>query len=288
MLDLKNRHKQLCKILESCELCPRKCKANRLKGEKGYCGTGKELEISSIGPHFGEEPELVGRGGSGTVFLTHCNLKCVFCQNEHISHFGEGQEVSAKNLAKGLVNLQKIGCHNINFVTPTHYAPQIIEAVILAKEQGLNLPLVFNCGGYESLEVIKLLDGIVDIYMPDIKFASHELVKKYCNAEDYFERAKEAVKEMYRQVGDLVVEDGIAKKGLLIRHLVMPGLVEDSKKILDFIANDISKNTYVNIMDQYRPSHEAGEFSEINRRITSDEYKSVLEYARKIGLRRGF
>lgn len=288
MLDLKKRCKELYKFLESCELCPRKCKINRLKGEKGYCGAGGKLEISSVGPHFGEEPELVGSAGSGTVFLTHCNLKCIFCQNEHISHLGEGQEVSAKNLAKGLINLQKIGCHNINFVTPTHFVPQIVEALIYAKEQGLDLPLVFNCGGYENLEVIKLLDGLIDIYMPDIKFFSPELAKKYCNAEDYFERAAEAVKEMHRQVGDLVVEDGVAKRGLLIRHLVMPDLTEDSKKILDFIANDISKNSYVNIMDQYGPSHEAAKFPEINHRIIPQGYKKLLSYAKDIGLSRGF
>jgi len=286
---IEERLKLLKEILKSCQLCPRQCKVNRLKGEKGYCKAPYELMVSSAFPHFGEEPPLVGLYGSGTIFLTHCNLRCVFCQNYEISHLGEGEIITPKDLAKIMLYLQNQGCHNINFVTPTHYVPQIVEGLKHAIESGLNIPLVYNCGGYESLEVIKLLEGIFDIYMPDIKFFNPDLAKKYCNAPDYPEVVKKVVKEMHRQVGDLLIDNnGIAYRGLLIRHLVMPNCLEDTKEILHFIAKEISTDTYVNIMNQYRPLYIAHQYPDIARRISLKEYLTALQMAKEFGLYRGF
>jgi len=286
--ELKERVEILYKILENCRLCPRKCGVNRLREEKGFCKVTSQLKVSSIFAHLGEEPELVGRNGSGTIFLTNCNLGCLYCQNYDISHLGAGETFTTQDMAKGMLYLQKLGCHNINFVTPTHFIPQITESVFLAVQEGVNLPLVFNCGGYENVEVIKLLEGIFDIYMPDIKYSDPRYSKEYSNVQDYFERVKEAVLEMHRQVGDLEIIDGIAKRGLIIRHLVLPNDVAGSKMVLKFIAESISKDTYVNIMDQYRPLYRASEFSEINRPITYKEYFDVIQMARDFGLHRGF
>jgi putative pyruvate formate lyase activating enzyme len=287
--EIKERIEKLYKILESCELCPRKCKVNRMKGEKGSCKSGKELVISSYGPHFGEERELVGRYGSGTIFLTNCNLLCVYCQNYDISHLGHGKKTSISDAAEIMKGLQKRGCHNINFVTPTHYAPQLVEALEAAANRGLRLPVVWNCGGYESVEVIKLLEDIVDIYMPDMKYSDVEPGRRYSNTPDYFERSKEAVREMHRQVGDLKVDErGIAYRGLLIRHLVLPNNLAGSEKVLKFISEELSKESYVNIMAQYRPSGKAYQYEELRRRITSNEYYSAINTARKLGLHRGF
>ena len=280
---------RLYKILESCELCPRKCRVNRLKGEKGYCRSGSELIVSSYGPHFGEEPELVGRHGSGTIFLTNCNLLCVYCQNYDISHLGYGEEVSIEEAADMMLSLQKRGCHNINLVTPTHFAPQLVKATEAAASRGLKIPIVWNCGGYENVEIIKLLDGIVGIYMPDIKYSEREPAKRYSNALDYFERSREAVKEMYRQVGGLKVDErGIAYRGLLIRHLVLPNNLAGSEKVLEFIVNELSKECYVNIMAQYRSCGKAYEYEELSRKPTLNEYFRVVDFARKLGLYRGF
>ncbi|MFH1202429.1 MAG: radical SAM protein [Candidatus Omnitrophota bacterium] len=279
---------KLYKILENCTLCPRNCRVNRLKKEKGFCGATDELVVLSIYPHFGEESELVGSGGSGTIFLSRCNLGCLYCQNYEISHLGEGQAISEKELAKNMLRLQKLGCHNINLVTPTHFSPQLVKAIKFAIELGLRLPIVYNCGGYENVETVKLLDGIVDIYMPDIKYSQKEPAEKFSKAPDYFEHAKEAVLEMYRQVGDLEVIDGIAERGLLIRHLVLPNDLAGSKKVLEFIAEEISKDAYVNIMDQYRPQFQALSYPELSRRLTEEEYNKVIEMARELGLQRGF
>ncbi|MEM5832483.1 MAG: radical SAM protein [Candidatus Aenigmatarchaeota archaeon] len=286
--ELDKKIKELYSILECCELCPRKCHVNRLKGERGFCKSGKELMISSFGPHFGEEPELVGTHGSGTIFLTNCNLLCVYCQNYEISHLGEGREVSLEEAAEMMLTLQKIGCHNINLVTPTHFAPQLVKAIKIAAEKGLKLPIVWNCSGYENVEVIKILDGIVDIYMPDIKYSNSESARKYSRAKDYFERCKEAVKEMHRQVGDLKIDErGIAYRGLIIRHLVLPNDLAGSEKVLEFVAS-LSKDSYVNIMDQYTPCWKAFEFKELSRPITASEYLKVIKIAKKLGLHRGF
>jgi len=284
--ELDKRIEGLYKILESCELCPRKCKANRLEGEKGYCQSGKDLVVSSHGPHFGEERVLVGFYGSGTIFLTSCNLLCIYCQNYDISHSREGGMVSEENVANLMINLQGSGCHNINFVTPTHYTPQLVKSIKIAAEQGLKIPIVWNCGGYENVKIIELLDGIVDIYMPDIKYGDNTSAKKYSNAPDYFERCKEAVKEMYRQVGDLKVdEDEIACRGLLVRHLVLPENLAGSEEILKFVG-ELSKDTYINIMDQYRPEGKAWEYKELRRHVTREEFYRALEMAKKFRLHR--
>ncbi|MBU1006173.1 MAG: radical SAM protein [Candidatus Omnitrophica bacterium] len=285
---MNNKIKQAYKLLENCRLCPRNCGVNRVKGETGFCEAGLMPMVSSFHAHFGEEPPISGRNGSGTIFFTHCNLRCVFCQNYPISQREEGREVSARELAGMMLTLQKKECHNINFVTPTHYMPQILEAVFLAREQGLDLPLVYNCGGYESMDALRAMDGIIDIYMPDIKYSDSAAAKKYSLAGDYFEASRAAVKEMHRQVGELRVEKGIARRGLLVRHLVLPGGLDGSEAIFDFIAREISPDTYVNIMAQYYPCHRAFEFPELSRRITRREYMDALKIAEEKGLSKGF
>ncbi len=287
--ELQERIETLREILRECRLCPRRCGVNRLEGEKGYCQAEAEVMISSAFPHFGEEPPLVGYHGSGTIFLTHCNLRCVFCQNYDISHLGQGEQITTSVLARTMIGLQGRGCHNINFVTPTHYVPQIVAALPEAIDAGLTVPLVYNCGGYESLEVIKLLDGVIDIYMPDAKFARKEDATRYCNAPDYPHTLREVLLEMHRQVGDLMVDEhGIAYQGLLIRHLVMPYGVAGTEEIMSFVAQELSVHTYINIMDQYRPLYQAGEHSEIDRRISYREYSEAIKTAKHEGLHRGF
>jgi len=287
--ELHERIKILNAILEDCRLCPRDCRKNRLKGEIGVCKAGAELMVSSVFPHFGEEPPLVGYFGSGTIFLTHCNLRCIFCQNYDISHSGEGKEVTTNEFADYMIYLQRLGCHNINFVTPTHFASQIISTLPKAIEMGLELPLVWNCGGYESVEVIKLLDGIVDIYMPDFKYSSSPSAKKYSKAPDYPDIVKEVLREMHRQVGVLKMDSrGIAYKGLLIRHLIMPDGIAGTRDAMEFISKELSPDSYVNIMDQYRPCYKAFDHPEIARRITTEEYEDAVRFAREAGLHRGF
>ena len=274
-------------ILERCRLCPRHCEVNRLKGEQGVCQTGRQAIVSSHNAHFGEEDPLVGRGGSGTIFLTQCNLLCVFCQNYEISHMGEGAPVQAGDLADMMVTLQGQGCHNINFVTPTHVVPQLLEALPEAIERGLRVPLVYNCGGYEEVATLHLLDGLVDIYMPDFKFWDSQVAERYCKATDYPEKSRLAVKEMHRQVGDLTVDDmGIARRGLLIRHLVMPDGLAGTRDIMRFLATEVSKNTYVNVMSQYRPCGEAYRYRELQRMITVEEYREAVRMAHEEGIHR--
>jgi putative pyruvate formate lyase activating enzyme len=283
------RIEKLEAILNECNLCPRECGVNRNKGETGYCNSDKHLMLSSVQPHFGEEDVLVGTHGSGTIFLTNCNLGCLYCQNYDISHQGHGHRITEAELALNMLALERRGCHNINFVTPTHYTPQIVKALRIAIEKGLYIPIVYNCGGYESRSTIELLDGIVDIYMPDIKYGDTENAKRYSNAPDYFDRCKEAVKEMHRQVGDLKVDErGIAVRGLLIRHLVLPNRLAGSAAVLKFIATEISKETYVNIMAQYRPMYKAYEYEELNRGLKTSEYREVIDITREWGLHRGF
>ena len=287
--ELNRRVEILSQILRSCTLCPRQCRVNRLNGETGSCRAGEDLMISSAFPHYGEERPLVGRHGSGTIFLTHCNLRCVFCQNDDISHDGRGEKVTAHQTAQYMLKLQAIGCHNINFVTPTHYVPQLMAALPLAIEGGLDIPLVYNCGGYESLEIIRLLDGVIDIYMPDVKFTSSETSRRFCNASDYPEVVKSVLKEMHRQVGDLKVDSrGIAERGLLIRHLVMPHGLAGTEEAMKFIAQELSPGSYVNIMAQYRPMHRAVDFPELNRSVTMAEFHEALEIAKRYGIHRGF
>ncbi len=287
--ELQKRISALTDMLKECRLCPRQCNVNRLQGELGFCRAGDTLMLSSAFAHFGEEAPLVGSLGSGTIFLTHCNLRCVFCQNHDISHRGQGEAVTSQQMALYMVALQQRGCHNSNFVTPTHYVPQIVAALPYAIDRGLRSPLVYNCGGYESLEVIKLLDGIIDIYMPDVKWADSRVAEKYAQAPDYPAVVKEVLKEMHRQVGDLQMSKaGAAERGLLIRHLVMPEGLAGTGELMHYIATEISPHSYVNIMSQYRPEYRAGEFPELNRRITHEEYAEAIDWARKEGLYRGF
>ncbi|MFQ5464475.1 MAG: radical SAM protein [Thermodesulfobacteriota bacterium] len=285
--ELFGRVTRLGALMARCNICPRDCRVDRTAGKVGVCRTGSLPVVSAAHPHFGEEPPLVGRGGSGTIFMTGCNLRCVFCQNYDISHLCEGEEVTTERLAGMMVGLQRRGCHNINFVTPTHQTAQIVESLPRAVEQGLELPLVYNCGGYESVETLRLLDGIFDIYMPDMKYGSDEMARKFSGAGDYVERSREAVLEMHRQVGDLVVDSsGVAVRGLIIRHLVLPGGVAGTGEVVRFIAGEVSASSYVNIMDQYRPCYRAADHPEIARRISSEEFAGAVDAAMEAGLTR--
>jgi putative pyruvate formate lyase activating enzyme len=285
--ELKQRANTLWAVMEECRLCPRECGVNRQTGERGFCrAPGAKLVVSAFNPHFGEERPLVGKGGSGTIFLTHCNLRCVFCQNWEISHLGRGNNSSIDELAKMMLKLQKIGCHNINLVTPTHYSAAIVKALDIAATKGLHLPVVYNTSGYERLEILKLLDGIVDIYLPDFKYWDKAMAAKYsAGAERYPELTRAAVGEMHRQVGVAKpASNGIMQRGLMIRHLVMPNDTSGSVKIMEWIAENLPKDTYVNIMAQYRPVYKAYDYPEISRRISGEEYDKVVNRAVEIGL----
>jgi len=273
-------------LIAPCRLCPRECGVDRTAGETGYCRSGAEPIVAGHASHFGEEAPLVGTGGSGTIFLANCNLGCVFCQNYDISQLGRGRPVSPAAIAEMMLELQAAGCHNVNLVTPTHFAPALIEAVGIAAEHGLRVPIVWNCGGYESMDVLRLLDGTVDIYMPDAKYADAEVSARLSDAPDYPMRMREALAEMHRQVGDLTIDArGIAEKGLLVRHLVLPGGLAGTPQIAGWIA-ELSRDTYVNVMAQYRPCHRAREYPEINRRPTGEEYRAAVESVRNAGLMR--
>jgi len=286
---LQQRTHEAVSSLRQCRLCPRACERDRFAGNTGHCRTGRLARVSSWFPHHGEENCLRGWRGSGTIFFSHCNLRCVFCQNFELSHGGEGDEVTAEELAEMMLDLQAHGCHNINFVTPSHVVPQILEALLLAIPAGLRLPLVYNTSAYDSLQTLKWLEGVVDIYMPDFKYWTPELSKRYLTADDYPPSARAAIREMHRQVGDLVLdEQGLARRGLLVRHLVMPGGEEETRQILSFLANEISRNTYVNIMPQYRPAGKVNRdrFAELNRPLTMSEYVQAVRIARELGLTR--
>ena len=284
---LEEARRRASKWMKKCTLCPRMCRVDRTAGATGFCKTGKLAVVASWGPHYGEESPLVGTRGSGTVFFTYCNLSCVFCQNYEISHGGEGTPVRAEDLAGIMLGLQKQGCHNINFVTPSHVIQQILDALSIAVEKGLHIPIVYNCGGYELVPALKLLDGIVDIYMPDFKFWDAQTARELCCAQDYPERARQALREMHRQVGDLWVDgNGVARRGVLVRHLVMPNGLAGTPEVAGFIAREISARTYVNIMDQYHPCGDAFRNGAINRRITPEEYREAMKAAAKAGLTR--
>jgi putative pyruvate formate lyase activating enzyme len=287
--ELYERADALLALVKECRLCPRACGARRLEGRYGVCHATNQVMISGAAPHFGEEPVLVGRHGSGTIFFSSCNLKCLFCQNYDISHLRSGRSMSIDGLAEVMLSLQAMGCHNINLVTPTHFTAQIVQALALAAERGLRLPMVYNCGGYESVETLALLDGIVDIYMPDIKYSDNRMAKRWSGVADYWDVVRPAVKEMHRQVGDLRTdEQGIARRGLIVRHLVLPNDIAGSLAVLEFVAREISSDTYINIMDQYHPEYKARTYPQLNRRIRVDEYERVISYARNLGLHRGF
>lgn len=285
--ELRKRGEILWKRMKECNLCPRNCGAKRLDGQRGICNANATLEISSYGPHYGEEIELVGRGGSGTIFFTNCSLLCVFCFNYDISHLKVGQQFTYEDLANIMLYLQKIGCSNINLVTPTHYIPHILLALDYAARQGLCLPIVYNTSGYEKVEILKYLEGVIDIYLPDFKYGCREYAGKYSlGAYDYVEVVQSALIEMNRQVGVLKVDDktGLAQRGLMIRHLVLPNNVSCSDNVIVGIANNLPKETYINIMSQYRPAFKAKNYPEINRRITLKEYNNVVNFAKEAGL----
>jgi putative pyruvate formate lyase activating enzyme len=285
--ELGRRAAELWAIMEECQLCPRSCGVNRLDGEEGFCqAPGAELVVSAFQPHFGEERPLVGRGGSGTIFLTHCNLRCVFCQNWQISQLGRGAQCSIEDLAQMMLKLQQIGCHNLNFVTPTHYAAHILKALDMAAAEGLHLPIVYNTSGWERVKILALLDGIVDIYLPDFKYWEGDLSAKYsAGADSYPDITRAAIREMHRQVGVAKPGDrGLIQRGLMIRHLVMPNNAGGSEEIMAWIAETLPKDTYVNIMAQYHPAYKAFDYRELSRRITGDEYRRVVERARQLGL----
>lgn len=284
--ELKRRGQELWDIMKNCSLCPRECGANRLEGEKGFCQASSQLEISSYHPHFGEERPLVGNGGSGTIFFTNCGLRCVFCINWEVSQGGEGQPRSIGDMAEMMLYLQKIGCHNINVVTPTHYSPHIILAVDIAAGNGLRLPLVYNTCGWERLDILKKFDGIVDIYLPDFKYSDGKMAAKFSSeADTYPEMTQAALLEMNRQVGVAKpAVDGLMYRGLMIRHLIMPNRVSGAQKVFEWIAENLPKDTYLNIMSQYRPMYKSFEYQEISRRITRNEYDEAVKWAKDAGL----
>ncbi len=284
---LKKRIEKAWDILKACNLCPRRCGVDRISGQTGFCKTGENAYVSSYNPHFGEESPLVGKNGSGTIFFTYCNLLCIFCQNYDISHEGHGEEVTCEQLAGMMLFLQNSGCHNINFVTPSHVVPQILSALEIAIKNGLAIPLVYNTGGYDRVETLELLEGIFDIYMPDFKFWDPKVAELTCKAQDYPEIARNAILEMHRQVGDLVIDkSGLARRGLLIRHLVLPHGLAGTRDIMKFIAQKVSSNSYVNIMPQYRPCGRAYEVKELSNYLLPEEYKSALLAAKEEGVLR--
>lgn len=269
----------------NCELCPRRCGMDRLRGEIGECRVGGRPVVACYGAHFGEEPPLVGQNGSGTIFFGGCNLSCVFCQNHHISHGDTSSESSIEDLADMMLSLARQGCHNINLVTPTHQLPAILAALEIAVIAGLDIPIVYNCGGYEPVKALEILEGIVDIYMPDAKYGGNEVGLELSGVPDYWDRNREALREMYRQVGDLHMDDrGIAEYGLLVRHLVLPGNLAGTREIMHFLATQISKDTYVNVMGQYRPAHKAFALPHLVRRTTHEEFNEAMRIARAEGL----
>jgi len=285
--ELINIRDNLFLILENCEICPRKCHVNRIKGEKGYCKLGKSAFVFSYGPHFGEESVLVGVNGSGTIFFTSCNLSCVFCQNYEISQYRRGDEIAPEELASIMLKLQTMGCHNINLVSPTPQISAIVESTIIAREKGLKIPMVYNTNAYDSLETLRIINGIIDIYMPDAKYSDNTNAEKYSDAPEYFEVMKNAIREMQNQVGNLQCNKlGIAERGLIVRHLVLPNKIAGTEIIMKFLSEEISKNVFLNIMDQYYPCFKAFNFKEISRKITKEEYEEVVSIARKYDLKK--
>ena len=276
------------RMLESCSVCPRACGVNRLDDERGFCRTGRWAVVSSFHAHHGEERPLSGVRGSGTIFFAHCNLRCMYCQNYDISQLGHGRETSAEALAQMMGALQEVGCHNVNLVTPSHVVPQIVEALSLAVEEGLSIPVVYNTSSYDGLDALRLLDGIVDLYLADLKYTDDEMAERYSHAPNYTAVSQEAIREMYRQVGDLVMdEQGIAQQGLIIRHLVLPNGLAGTDAAMRFLAKEISPHTFVNLMSQYRPAYRAEEDDKINRGLRGEEFEEAVGMLRKWGLDRG-
>lgn len=285
---LQGKVEEALELLRCCTVCPRNCRVNRLENRTAACKSGRLARASSAFAHFGEEDCLRGWNGSGTIFFAWCNLRCVFCQNFETSQIGEGEEVTPQQLARVMLDLQEVGCHNINFVTPEHVVPQILEALPLAVERGLHLPLVYNTSSYDSPDSIRLMEGVVDIYLPDFKLWDSQRSLKYLVARDYPDAARRVTKAMHNQVGELLVdENGLALRGVIVRHLVMPGLGDDTRMILEYLANELSSDTYVIVMEQYYPAWRAKtdqKFVEINRRVTESEFDRAIQYARDAGL----
>lgn len=276
---------ELYRRLQSCSLCPRHCGVDRTRGERGFCGGGMLPRVASFHPHFGEEEILSGFRGSGTIFFSGCNMACVYCQNYTISHFREGMEITVEDLADIMLALEKRGCHNINLVTPTHFVPQIFDALTLARKKGLSIPLVYNTSGYEDLEVLRLLRGLVDIYLPDMRYSKEESAIRYSQAPRYPEVCREAIREMFAQVGNVVLsEEGVARRGLIVRILIIPSLEEEAKENLRFLATEVSRDVYVTLLRQYRPMYRAQEFPEIVHLVSDRVYRDVLEYGKSLGL----
>jgi putative pyruvate formate lyase activating enzyme len=285
--ELADRSQKALEHLSSCDVCPWECKVNRQEGKMGVCKIGEFAKVSSYGAHMGEEQPLKGWRGSGTIFFTRCNLRCQYCQNHDISQTDSGQEVSSRRLAEIMLELQALGCHNINLVTPSHVVPQILEAVLVAAQAGLHIPLVYNTGGYDSLEMLRLLENVVDIYMPDMKYANPQIALRYSKIHDYPQVNRVVVREMHHQVGDLQLDEhGIAQRGLLVRHLVLPNDLAGSQSILHFLAEEISTYIYLNLMDQYRPAYQAGLYPQLNRPIIPSEYQRAVSLASHFGLNR--
>ncbi|MFC1709435.1 radical SAM protein [Candidatus Omnitrophota bacterium] len=286
---LKKKIEKAYKLLESCEICPRRCKVNRINNEKGFCGVGINPVACSFMPHHGEEPPISGKKGSGAIFFSYCNLKCQYCQNYSFSQNGEGEEVSLEKLSEFMLYLQNLECHNINLVTPTHVMPQILKALYGSIEKGLNIPIIYNTSGYELPEIIKILDGIVDIYLVDMRYADNQHSEKYSKAKDYPYCNQEAVKQMHKQVGDAQIDDaGIIKRGLIVRHLVLPNNISGTEKIMKFLSKEISPKTYISLMSQYHPYYQAYKHPEINRCISKEEYQVALDCLTKYGMENGW
>ncbi len=285
--ELQQRVSEAYRRLENCEICAVRCRVNRRAGQEGFCRTGELARVSSYGPHLGEEKPLRGWRGSGTVFFGGCNLRCQYCQNYDISQTRAGEETEPQNLAAILLELQQYGCHNINFVSPSHVVPQILAAVWIAAKAGLRLPLVYNTGGYDAIETLRLLDGVIDIYMPDMKYSDPQVARDYSKVKNYPEVNRAAVREMHRQVGDLQLDArGIAQRGLLVRHLVLPNGLAGTQEIVHFLAGEISANTYLNVMDQYHPAFQAHLYASLNRPVTIQEHREAVALARQAGLTR--
>ncbi len=277
------------KVLDSCKLCPRNCGVNRLSGKRGFCGAGEKIRVARAALHYWEEPCISGDIGSGTVFFSYCTLKCVFCQNYNISQCSWGKEITIDRLSEIFIELQEKGALNINLVTPTHYVPQIIEAIKIAKIKGLNLPIIYNSSGYEKVETIRLLKGYIDVYLPDMKYFETKYSIKYSRAKDYFSYASEAINEMVNQVGEVKFDDnGIIQRGVIIRHLMLPGLLFDSKKIIDYIYNTYGDKVYISIMNQYTPLEHVKEYPELNKPLNQKHYESLIDYALNLGVKNGF
>jgi putative pyruvate formate lyase activating enzyme len=281
--------KLLTSALKKCSICPRRCGVDRTKGKRGYCRAGLKAAAYSYSPHHGEEPPLSGTRGSGTIFFAHCNMRCVYCQNYYFSQLDNGKEVSTERLSAMMLELEGLGCHNINLVSPTHFVPQIVAALAMAFEKGLAIQILYNTGGYDLPETVKMLEGIIDIYMPDMRYADNKMAARYSDAADYVERNRACVKEMHRQVGALSLDKyGVAERGLIIRLLALPEDISGTRRSLAFIADEISKATYLSIMSQYYPTYRAYEFRELSRRVTAGEYANIVDEAKKLGLNNGW